>query len=278
MSGFLKRTSDDVSLALNLQAFAEDAGDAGADGAVVEGGGTTDADTVDPSPEGKAYSREELDAIKKQYGLIDGRDMVRTAKTRFKSQFQKAEQLDKMGGLLDALGSRYGKEPTDYDGIAAAVMADESHVAARAAEMGVTREVAKHIMELEEQKKTRDRAERAAADAAAFARMQEMEREVAAAYPSFDFDVETQNPAFKALVDGGTSMLDAYEMIHHKDISKVAIDAAVAAAIDRTVADIRANGLRPLEGATMSPAPSSVEVDYSKLSDAELDAIIRKKR
>ena len=255
-------------LRLKLQFFAEGAGDGGSAGG--DSGGT---DTAPAGGDGgssgtkseKTYTTEDRDAVAKQYGLIP-HDAV---KTRYKSKFDKAARYDSMATHMGAVAERFGVSLDDPEGLAKAILGDRSRIKSRALEMGVSEDVAETVIDAEITKAK----EAARVRREEFDRMNQEEAAVREIYSSFDFAKESENKAFKALVDGGLPMKEAYEMTHHAELTRKAIADAVAQAKADALAEYQANAERPVEGAS-GQSRANAPTDVSGLKGKALDEFL----
>ncbi len=265
----------DPMLRLSLQFFAEGAAEGGAGGN--EGGGeaapagdsgTETSTTQRGAGEGKTYTPEEVAEVAKQAKLIPHN----AVKTRFKSTFDKADKYDSMLPHLGAVAERYGISLDDPEGLAKAILNDTTRVRAKAAELGISEEAAKSIVEADTVAAMNRSFESVRVRQEEYTRMAAEEADVKAVYPSFDFDKAAENRAFKTLVDNGIPMKDAYEMSHHAELTAAAITAAREQGKAQAKAELEESANRPAEGATRQTGNSSV--DPSTLHGATLDAFL----
>lgn len=259
---------DSAMLRLKLQFFAEGAGDGG--GSAGESGGTETepaggGENSSSTTSEKTYTTEDRDAVAKQYGLIP-HDAV---KTRYKSKFDKAARYDSMTTHMGAVAERYGVSLDDPEGLAKAILGDRSRIKSKAMEMGVSEDVAETVIDAEITKAK----EAARVRREEFDRMNQEEAAVKEIYSSFDFAKESENKAFKALVDGGMSMREAYEMTHHAELTRKAIADAVAQAKEEALAEYRSNAERPVEGGSGHSRANS-STDVSGLKGKALDEFL----
>lgn len=264
-------------LRLYLQFFAEGSGDGGGAGTEASGGteaapageSTEAATDTQQSTETKTYTPEEVAAVAKQAHLIPHN----AVRERYKSTFANADKYTAMKEHLGAVAERYGVSLDDPEGLAKAIMNDTALVQAKAAELGVSEDVAKSVVEAEATNainRTRE-AERVRREE--FERMSREEEDLKKVYPSFDFGKASENPSFKLLVDNGHSMRDAYEMSHHAELTQAAINAAVERAKAEALAEYRSNAERPTEGAATHNTGNS-PTNVSELHGAALDAFL----
>lgn len=261
---------------LSLQFFAEGAGgDGGADGAsgtvesatpAGDGAGTGSTTSGGEKDFYESLSEDDRNAFLKKHGLMHHS----AAKARYQGSLDKAAKYDTMASHLGAVAERYGVSVDDPEGLANAILNDPARIRAKAAEMGVSEDVAKTLVAADASEAIRkaQMAERVRSEA--YTRMQTQEAEVKEAYPSFDMNKASKNPAFEALYNSGKfTMKQAYEMAFSGELAAASIEAAKAEARAAALAEYKATGGRPVEGAAGQAGASGV--DPSKLKGKELD-------
>lgn len=114
------------------------------------------------------------------------------------------------------------------------------------------------------------KAEREQAEADAFnQKMDGQVREARAIYPEFDFAKEIHNPVFKAVINAGGTVLNAYESAHPAETRQAIIDKAYKEAQEKLAGSINANAQRPSEGAIANSSTAKVITDPKSLTKAE---------
>jgi ABC-type sugar transport system ATPase subunit len=117
----------------------------------------------------------------------------------------------------------------------------------------------------------RDMTDRATAEQDA--RIAQEEAKVKALYPDFDMAEAMKSSRFKAMMDSGMTMQEAYEAMNYRRLTEQAVEKAVREAEDRlskAPATNRPN--RPAEGASVGGgAAGSTGIDFSRMTDAELE-------
>lgn len=261
-------------LRLPLQFFAEGNEGSGADmstgsgEAAPAGDGGTETTTTGDAGAVKTYTPEEVAAVAKQAKLIPHN----AVKDRYKSTFDKADKYDAMLTHLGAVAEKYGVSAEDPEGLARAILSNKDAVRVKAAELGVTDEVAKSLLEADAVNAINKARESARVRQEEYTRMSEEEAAVKAVYPTFDFSKAAGNRAFKTLVDSGVPMKEAYEMSHHAELTAAAITAAREQAKAEVRAELEDAASRPKEGAGGQTGNSPTDV--SKLHGAALDAFL----
>ena len=295
-------------LRLGLQFFAEDTGDCGGTSDESAGGGTD----VSPEEESSdtatakdgsiqscydAMTREERADFLKKNGLLH-----HTAATaRYKSATDKAAKLDGLRESFAELAKIYGVDEEDHGAILRAAIdrplrveretrgmdeknrgdtlgksPDPLHSAEEAKERKAEGETTQSHLTLEDDTAQLTQEETARLREAELARMTRQEEETRAAYPRFDFGTASRNPAFRAMVDAGIPMRIAYESAFHTELSAVAIAAARAQARAEALAEYRASGARPEEGAATSTGEAIMTVNYRSMTKEQLKAAEKK--
>lgn len=270
-------------LRLGLQFFAEGSGGEGGDGGAgsADDGSeapegavqTDDGTTTDDSDFYAKMSQDDRKAFLKKHGLMHHK----SAEARYKGSVDKAGKFDDMQGDLEALAKYYGLDPNDPRAVIQAALKNPARVREKAKELGSSDEVAdKYLdMEIERDRLKRDADQRVRAEE--FARMSKEEEIVRAAYPAFDRAEASESPAFKAMVDAGIDMKTAYEAAFHTALSASAIEAAKEQAREEALAEYRANGSRPKEGAGgAAPGSGTLSTDYKSMTKEQLRAAEKK--
>lgn len=273
----LKNNSDvelPCLLRLPLQFFAEGNEGSGADMSTGSGEAAPAGDGGDATPTTgdagavKTYTPEEVAAVAKQAKLIPHN----AVKDRYKSTFDKADKYDAMLTHLGAVAEKYGVSAEDPEGLARAILSNKDAVRVKAAELGVTDEVAKSLLEADAVNAINKARESARVRQEEYTRMSEEEAAVKAVYPTFDFSKAAGNKAFKTLVDSGVPMKEAYEMSHHAELTAAAITAAREQAKAEVRAELEDAASRPKEGA--GGQTGNAPTDVSNLHGAALDAFL----
>lgn len=271
-----------------LQIFAEGGGDgagsAGAAGAQAADGQTAGAQADDGQAEEdkarRAAFEEVLAANKDLYEERLKQQLDRRMRSSQRDMDLLKGQNARFNGLAQAIAQRYGINANDMDGLEKAIREDQSWIEEQAARNGLTVEQQKHIFELEAKNKefeeARERAEKQARTEAVLSQWQKESDELKLVYPDFDFDTEQKNPDFCYLIGRGMTLRKAYEAVHLDELVTGAMEYAVNRTANAVAANVRANGLRPTEGAGRGGAPSSMNLDVHKLSKEQRADIVRR--
>ena len=275
-------------MTLDLQLFAEGAGDGGTgsegatgatETAAVSQTSITDADGTTATPIDRNAEFEKL--IKGEYKEQYDARVQDTIKNRLKGHKETVAKLEALAPTLETLARKYGVDVTDIDALNKAIEEDDAYYEEEALEKGVTVEQLKQFKKMErenaELKKMRD--EQNAKDAAEkkVATWMEESKQVKAIYPQFDLRSEMQNPKFVELLRvPGVDVRTAYELTHKDEIIAGAMQ-FTAKTVEKKIADkIAANGARPTENGLNSQSASLSKSDVSQLSKADILDIQRR--
>lgn len=186
----------------------------------------------------------------------------------------KAQEKD-LAPIMRYLSEEFGiEDTTDLKTLAA--KADEARKARyeqQSLETGADRETieknADNAYEVQNYRQQM-KAEREQAEADAFnQKMDSQVREARAIYPEFDFAKEIHNPVFKAVINAGGTVLNAYESAHPAETRQAIIDKAYKEAQEKLAGSINANAQRPSEGAIANSSTAKVITDPKSLTKAE---------
>lgn len=265
--------ADKFFVALDLQIFAESnsSGSSGAESGSAEGV-NTDTDNSGAAPSEPSAGKQggvDIASIKREHGLMSYDD----ARGRFAKQIKQSEAYEAGAKMRKALAERYGVDPNDAEAMEAAVLADNSHVREFARQNGMSDELATEHLRAKSAAAAynRDMTDRATAEQDA--RIAQEEAKVKALYPDFDMAEAMKSSRFKAMMDSGMTMQEAYEAMNYRRLTEQAVEKAVREAEDRlskAPATNRPN--RPAEGASVGGgAAGSTGIDFSRMTDAELE-------
>lgn len=265
--------ADKFFVALDLQIFAESdsSGSSGAESGSAEGVNTDTANSGAAPSEPSAGKQGGVDiaSIKREHGLMSYDD----ARGRFAKQIKQSEAYEAGAKMRKALAERYGVDPNDVEAMEAAVLADNSHVREFARQNGMSDELATEHLRAKSAAAAynRDMTDRATAEQDA--RIAQEEAKVKALYPDFDMAEAMKSSRFKAMMDSGMTMQEAYEAMNYRRLTEQAVEKAVREAEDRlSKAPATNKPNRPAEGASVGGgAAGSTGIDFSRMTDAELE-------
>ena len=242
----------DFEKLLNLQRFADGAGDGGGEGgAGAEGVDAAPAEL--PAPSHRRRRENPLANVK--YGVDAQAEATAGEQTesppeesfdelingKFKADFDKRvqgivqnrlraskaneEQLGKLQPIADMLAERYGTD--DPDALMQALADDKALYEAEAVDKGIPVDLLMQTKQLERKQKMLDRQQQEIAQRnqaeQEYANLLQQAAALKAVNPAFDLDAEMANPAFGRMVlqppmGSGIPMESAYYAIHHKEI------------------------------------------------------------
>lgn len=202
---------------------------------------------------------------------------------RMKSANQKIQEAEerwnKVSPALEKFALKYGIDDiSDIDSIVSKINEDNSFYNEYAIENGLTLEQAKSV--LDAQRIIRENAIREQNDLRAQQFQQKYQgwraegEQLKAKYPSFDFDVESQNEKFRGFLNAGISVEDAYTLVHRDEIMTGAMAYTYNQAQQSFANTQRANAHRPIENGMSAQQAAVVNDDMSKITDAEHEKLM----
>lgn len=269
---------------LDLQMFSEDAGAAGMGGAAdtgMEGSGDAGLETQDTQG-GSADDREFEQLINGRFKQQYGQRVQRAINQRFRNQQDLRKQLDGYTPIMQALGAKYGRDPSDVEGIGKLLTDDDSLYAEEASKLGLPIKTVKQMKKLEAENQRMQKAQQESQQDAAlrqhFQKISTQAEELKKTFPSFDLMEEIKNPRFARMTspEGGLSVKDAFYAIHGEEIQKQSMQYAAQQAGKRLAASVQSGANRPPENGMRSSQPVPMSVDVAHMSK-EQRAAIRKR-
>jgi hypothetical protein len=288
---------------LNLQLFAEGAGDGG----TAEGQGVTAAAAL---PQTKGEKSNPLANVK--YGIQDAApaaevqkpteapdlnaEFEKLIKGQYKEQYDSRvqdtiqkrlksskETVDKYNALtptLELLAKKYGVDATDVAALNKAIEEDDSFFEEEALAKGLTVQQLKEYRKMErenanlkaqmQEQQTKENANKL------YAGWMNQAEEAKKVYPSFDLKTEMNNPKFLELLRSNIDVRTAYEVLHKDDIIRGAMQFTAKTVESKIAKKVAANGARPAENGMSSGSTAVVKSDVSTLSKADRQEIIRR--
>lgn len=187
---------------------------------------------------------------------------------RFKNVKEDQERLQSYQPIIDTLAARYGITDGDMAKLAQAIDADEALWYEAAEQAGLSVEQFRRVqrIELENQRLKAERRQDLQQQMAQRQMQMWMQQaqQVRQVYPDFDPEAELQDPAFKAMLRAGASMMNAYEATH-LDMVKADLAKKTAEETTKRVTDkIKEKGMRPSEvGGSQSGVPLDLDLKNS---------------
>ncbi len=262
--------ADKFFVALDLQIFAESdsSGSSGAESGTAEGVNTDTANSgAAPSePSTGKQGGVDIASIKREHNLMSYED----ARGRFAKDIRQSKAWEAEASLRKALAERYGVDPNNVEALEAAVLADNSHVREFARQNGMSDELATEHLRAKSDAAAYNREMTDRATAEQDARIAQEEAKVKALYPDFDMAEAMKSNRFKAMMDSGMTMQEAYEAMNYRRLTDQAVEKAVREAEDRLSKAPTTN--RPKESASVGGGEAgSTGIDFSRMTDAELE-------
>ena len=210
-----------------------------------------------------------------------------TIQKRLKGSKETVDKYNALAPTLEILAHHYGVDATDIDALTKAIEEDDAYLEEEALEEGKT------VRQLREERK-KDRAvkqmEREFADLKRqmqeketeekanklYAQWMHQEQETKKVYPSFDMQVEMQNPEFLNLLKSNVDVRTAYEVLHKDEIISGAMQFTAKTVESKIAKKIAANGARPSENGMSNQASSLVKSDVSQLNKMDIAEISRR--
>ena len=290
---------------LNLQLFAEGAGDGG----TAEGQGVTEAAAL-PQTKGEKnnplsnvkYGIQEEEApaaevqtetvaqpdrnaefeklIKGEYKDLYDAKMQDTIQKRLKGQKDIVDKFNALNPTLDLLASKYGVDAGDIEALNKAISEDDSYYEQEALDKGMTVQQLKEIKKMEREnadlKAQMEEAQRQENGKKLYAQWMQQAEEAKKVYPSFDIKAEMNNPKFVDLLRSNIDVRTAYEVLHKDEIIPAAMQFTAQTVESKLAKKIASNGARPSENGMSSQSAAVVKSDVSQLSKEDRAEIIRR--
>lgn len=168
---------------------------------------------------------------------------------RHKDYMQNKQQLETLTPVLDMLKEKYGV--TDVKDLQKAIMDDDSYYEDEAMERGMTVEQLKYMKQMERENKAyKEREQESIREQMMREKVENwirQESELKNKIPNFSLRDELSNPRFEGLLTAGVDVETAYNVIHQEEILSGAMNYTAQKAVEKTVNDIKARGMRPTE-------------------------------
>lgn len=204
--------------------------------------------------------------------------LQKAVRGRLRGAEAQKQQMEKLLPIVSWIGQIYGMDTSDMskvdlDALGEKLSQDNRWYEQEAAQAGLPVDAMRRIKNAErenarlKQESAQMRAEEEQRQR--FAALQESFAEVRQRYPQADLSAELGNRAFMSLLTAGFDPMQAYEAAHYRDLQQ----AAMQYGMQRTVAQVQANGMRPQEGALGSPAGRETKIDPRKLTPQQREEI-----
>lgn len=295
---------DNILFPLNIQLFAEGAGEGDSKGTGVTGSAAetqtkgVKASLADvrygvqpeeeaPVAEVQEPEQEEIDRDAEFEKLIKGdykeqydARMQKTIQSRLKSSKETVDRYNSLTPTLELLARKYGVDANDIDALNKAIQGDDSLYEDEAIKQGVPVEKLREFetMKLENTRmknKMREQEQRERGRQLYQTWMQQAEQ-AKTVYPTFDLQAEMQNEKFVDLLRSNIDVRTAYEVLHKDDIISGAMQYTAQAVKSNMAKSMAANGARPNENGIGSQSAAVVKGDVTKLSKNDIDEVMRR--
>ena len=297
-----------IPMMLNLQLFAEGAG--GGDGGTGSEGtsgatataavsqtkgdknplanvkyGIQPTEDVTPAAEVNPTATEDRSAkfealIKGEYKDLYDAKMQDTIQRRLKGSKETVDKYNALTPTLEILAKKYGVDASDIEALNKAIEEDDSYFEEEALEKGITVQQLKEIRKIEREnadlRRQMEEQNRKESANKIYAQWMEQAEQAKSVYPSFDLQVEMQNPQFVNLLRSNVDVKTAFEVLHKDEIIPAAMQYTAKTVEQKLTNKIIANGARPAENGNSSQSATVVKSDVSQLSKADRAEIIRR--
>lgn len=260
-----KRMKDKLLTFFDGEGTGSDSGQAAAD--------QTGSDTTQVAAEEK----EDLDAdfealIKGKYKAQYDARFQQGINARHKDYMQNKQQLESLNPMLDMLKEKYGV--SDVKDLQKAIMDDDSYYEEEAMERGMTVEQLKYMKQMERENKAYKAREQESIQ-------EQMQREKIEGWlrqeaqfkqkaPDFSLREELANPEFERLLAAGVNVETAFNVIHQDEIMSGAMNYTAKKAVEKTVNDIKARGMRPSENGLGTTATEPKRKTVGEMTGEEI--------
>lgn len=202
--------------------------------------------------------------------------------SRLKEESAASEKLNALAPVLQEIARQRGVDfdvsdigSLDVNAFTRALQRDDSFFESKAAELGVTPDVARQLVGLQEfqedtlrqQEEDAQRAEFEAHIGQLFQQAEEFKQII----PDFDLDREFQNERFVQLTSpqAGLTVQEAYFALHHDEMQTAGMAAATRVAQEKIANSVRANRMRPQESGGGGQPAEPPRQHYSKMTAQE---------
>lgn len=197
---------------------------------------------------------------------------------RFKNQADLQGQVDQINESLSPLFMNYGLKTGDIEGLKDAIAHDDTFFKAAAERAGLDvkqyRENLKLQADAERGRRITEAYEAQQRANEVFEKWEAGAEELRQAFPNFDLGLEIENnERFKALLDNGVDVRDAFMSTHLNEILAGADAYHQRAATQDVVSMIQRRASRPSEGVLNTAPAIQRKSDPSSLTNADIDEI-----
>ena len=204
-------------------------------------------------------------------------------KNRFKDEKSSQSKFDKLAPALRYLSERFNVDANDYEALAEASNRGLNELyEERAIETGTDADVLRKNSDTQyENNVLKSQIEQIKAEREQqkwMATMSPQIEEAKRVYPNFDFNAESESPVFRAIVNGGYSVKEAYEMVHNKELTPQLIKANTEDVTKKLSSAMASNKNRPSENGISSNATANIKTNPRDLTKADREEIKKRVR
>lgn len=267
-----KRMKDKLLTFFDGEGTGSESGQAAAD--------QTGSETTRPATE---EAEEDLEAdfealIKGKYKAQYDARFQQGINARHKDYMQNKQQLESLNPMLDMLKEKYGV--SDVSELQKAIMDDDSYYEQEAMDRGMTVEQLKYMKQMERENKAYKAREQESIQ-------EQMQREKIEGWlrqeaqfkqkaPDFSLRDELANPEFERLLAAGVNVETAFNVIHQDEIMSGAMNYTAKKAVEKTVNDIKARGMRPSENGLGTTTAEPKRKTVGEMTGNEILAMAKK--
>lgn len=220
--------------------------------------------------------QERWEELKKgEYKDLYGQDVQSAIRDRFKNQEDARKQLEELRPMLDAAMKLRGVQTVED--LRKAVLEDDRLYEDEAEAAGMSVESYRTMKGLEEENARYKEAEQRSIEEQMFQdhiqKLAMQAEEMKKIIPGFDLRAELNDPRFRRMTspEVGISVEDAFYAIHGKEMAAESMRAGMERAEKQMSQTIRAQGMRPVEGAAHGQGQPAAKapLDFSKMSRSE---------
>ena len=223
--------------------------------------------------------QEKWDELKKgEYKDLYGRDVQKAIQDRLKNHADLQKELDELQPILAASKKIYGVE--DTAALAEAIRNDERLLQQEEDEAeaaGMTVEAYRTLRQVEEDnRRYKEQEQKSIEDQMLhnhYQKLVQQGEELKKMFPGFDLQEELKDPRFMRLTSPnvGLSVEDAFYAIHGKNVAAESMKAGMERAQKQLGQTIRAQGMRPVEGAAhgQGQPAAAAPMDFRNMSRSQ---------
>lgn len=223
--------------------------------------------------------QERWEELKKgEYKELYGQDVQSAIQDRFKNQADLQKQLDQQNAVLEL--AMKDRRVNSVEDLLKSYQNDDSLYEDEAAEAGMSVDSFKTMKALEKENARLHQMEQASIQDQLmrnhFTKLTKQAEELRKVFPDFDLRTELQNPEFFRLTspEVGISVEDAFYTLHGKELAAASMKAGMERAQQQLGQTIRAQGMRPIEGAAHGQGQPAAQapMDFSHMTRKEREA------